>query len=157
MPRHLTALAVVLLALMPSVPTPHGGPDTASLRTAVKAFSATTAVDGEGWEAYAEFLHADFTRWFVGRPIVRKPELVSQIKTWWEVGMRVSADDTKIVHAGVIGDVGIVRFERTERYVDQHGADAGDFHGFVMQTWKHEKGAWTLLGLDIAPAPELDT
>ncbi|MCZ6597420.1 MAG: DUF4440 domain-containing protein [Planctomycetota bacterium] len=124
------------------------------LRRAVEALSHSMSTEGAGPEAYAELLRDDFTRWFVGRQIVEKEELVESLETWWKDGNRVAENRSRIVALDLSESVGIVRLEASESFVDQDGAGAGAFEGFVDQVWILRDERWKLLAANIAPEPE---
>jgi len=144
-----TVAAILLLATAGLAGTDDRRAD---LEAAIESFSRTTAVGGGGWEMYAAFLHQGFTRCYAGTPVLEREALVASVKEWWEGGMRVSEDESRVLRLDVVGEVGIARVEVVEKFVDGEGTPAGDFHGFVTQVWVHGDDGWKLLGLDISAA-----
>jgi hypothetical protein len=145
-------IAGLLLLAVASVAGTDG--DRAELEAAVDNFSHATTVGGGGWEMYAAFLREGFTRCYAGTPVVEREALVASVKEWWESGMRVSEDESRLIRLDVVGDVGIARLEVVEKFVDGDGVPTGDFHGFVTQVWLHGEDGWKLLSLDISAAKE---
>lgn len=126
----------------------------ADLEAAIEGFSQATKVGGAGWEMYAAFLREGFTRCYAGTPVVERDALVASVKEWWESGMRVAEDESRLLRVDVVGNVGIARLEVLERYVDGDTVPAGEFHGFVSQVWVYGTDGWKLLSLEIAPAAD---
>ncbi len=125
-----------------------------TLRETVEEFSESTTTGGGGWKAYESFLHSDFTRWYYGNNVLEKKVLVDSIKEWWENGTRVAKDKSKILRIDIIGEIGIVRSEAIEYYMDTEGNATGSFHGYVTQVWTYKDNAWKMLVLEIAPAEQ---
>lgn len=129
--------------------------ENAGLERRVRAFSQSLTVGGGGPDVYASFLHPSFTRWSHGQgDIERREAFLASVREWWDYGMRVSAGESRIAGIDIDNDLAIVRVERSERFVDAKGADAGRFHGFVTQIWSRAGGRWMLIGLDVSRAPE---
>ncbi len=149
--KHLIFFGILVCWLGLTVPARPGTPDEGSLRAAAAAFSLTTSVDGAGWQAYGSFLHADFTRWFVGKRVFDRDGLIASVREWWQDGTRVASTESEIVHLSISGNLGVVRKNVTERYLDGKGKASGEFRGFAVQVWQYRDNRWQMLTLDIAP------
>ncbi len=120
-----------------------------ALRQSMAELSASIAVGGAGWEAYANLLHADYARWAMGEVYEGREKFVNSLKEWWDYGMRVESRDVEIVGVDIIGDIAIVRFVTTETFIGPDGESVG-FSGHVSNTWIKEHGDWKLLSADIS-------
>lgn len=114
-----------------------------------RALSTTTTRDGKGWEEYQTFLHEDFSRWSTNTEVLDRDKSVAMIRQWWEEGNRQSKSQEEIISAQIVGVRGVVRKKIHETYVDADGNDAGEFRGFVTQTWVKNADAWQLLSVTI--------
>lgn len=153
MKKYIMLVVFVLLSLT-SLALAQDTERKSELEETIRGFSNCSTVDGGGWEAYKSFLHEDFTRWTIGPPILGKEAIVASIKEWWEAGNRVSEDSSLIVQMDIFENIGIVRIERFESFIDGAGEETGKFHGYLSQLWTYENEKWKLLSLDITPAQE---
>lgn len=123
--------------------------DEQQLLAAAQRLSETTKSGGAGWEAYAQFLHDDFTRWSAQQPMMDRAQTVGAIQSWWEGGNRVDKSEENLISTQLAGETGVLRRKFTEWYIDQDGNDAGKFSGYVTQVWVRAGETWLLLAATI--------
>ena len=129
----------------------HSADEQTLLETA-DALSATTLREGAGWDAYAGFLHEDFTRWSAGRDVLDRTQTVEMIRGWWEGGNRTATSETQLISLRVSQTTGVIRRKFHERFCDQQGNETGSFDGYVTQVWIRMGQEWKLLAATIQPA-----
>ena len=143
---------LIVLAIAASV-VGQEGPATTSesneLLEVARSLSSTTLAGGEGPDAYAEYLHPEFSRWSAGREVVDHPASIKMIREWWDAGNRQASSEEDTISVQIVGNTGVIRKRMTEKYVDGEGKDTGSFSGFVTQTWVREAGRWKLLSATI--------
>ena len=157
--KTLTLVALAACAyLVPSPLLRQEPEDTestaeAELAGAVEEFSATTRKGGPGWEAYADFLHPDFTRWTLaeGSSLMNREDLVEGLKQWWEQGSCVGQSEVELVSQRLEGDLGLVRRRVSETYLGPDGKLQGSSRNLVTQVWLREGEAWSLWAMEVAP------
>lgn len=120
-----------------------------ALRESVDELASSTLVDGEGWEAYEQVLHPDYSRWAMGTAYEGREEFIANLKEWWDYGMRVASREIDMVGVDIVGDLAIIRFKTTETFVGPEGPAEG-FTGFVTNVWVKERGDWMLLSAEIS-------
>ncbi len=148
----LIAMSHSAVAQQPPDSSPQHSADEQTLLEVADGFSATTSKGGAGWEAYAEFLHDDFTRWTPGRDVWDRAKTIELIRSWWEAGNRMAKSETELISLRVRDHTGVIRRKFSETYVDQENKDAGSFTGFVTQVWIRDGKSWKLLAATIQPA-----
>ena len=127
----------------------------AKLRQAVDDLSASTLVDGDGWQVYERLLHPEYSRWAMGEVYERREKFVRSLEEWWDYGMRVAERDIEMVAVDVAGDIAIIRFKTTESFVGPDGPTTG-FSGYVSNTWVKVEGDWLLLSAEISSTARQD-
>lgn len=119
------------------------------LRQRAEELSASTLVDGAGWQVYEKILHPDYSRWAMGEIYEGREKFVRSLEEWWDYGMRVASRDIDIVGVDMAGDIAIIRFKTTETFVGPEG-EAEGFSGFVTNIWVRENEDWKLLSAEIS-------
>jgi len=129
--------------------------DDVRLRQAVEELSASTLVDGEGWTVHDRLLHPDYSRWAMGEVFERRTKFVKSLEEWWNYGMRVAERDVDIVAVDMVGNLAIIRYKTTEKFVGPDGPVEG-FSGYVSNTWIKEGHNWLLLSAEISSLARTD-
>lgn len=124
-----------------------------ALKARMDALSASLEEGGEGWRAYAELLHSDYTRWEIGGTLQDREVFLQALSEWWDYGMRVASREAEIVDARVVGDAAIVRITTSETFIGPDGESGGRFDGNLVNVWVMDDGVWKLLSADVAGAP----
>ena len=143
----------ILIASVLVTETVRAAPEIndAELRKTAEELSASTLVDGEGWEVYERLLHPQYARWAMGEIYEGREKFVRSLEEWWDYGMRVSERDMEMIAVDMVGDLAIIRYRTTESFVGPDGPVEG-FSGYVSNTWIKEEGRWLLLSADISSA-----
>jgi len=126
----------------PEIPDPK-------LRAAVEALSASTLVDGKGWEAYDRLVHPGYSRWAMGQIYEGREKFIRSLEEWWNYGMRVAKRDIEMIGVDVVGNLAFIRFKTTESFTGPNGPTAG-FTGYVSNVWIKENDNWLLLSAEIS-------
>lgn len=144
----ITAIAVLLLTYSRlALAAPEITDDL--LKQRADELSASTLVDGAGWEVYERILHEDYSRWAMGEVYEGREKFVRSLEQWWNYGMRVASRDIELVGVDMSEDLAIVRFKTTETFVGPDGPADG-FSGYVSNIWVKEDGDWKLLSAEIS-------
>lgn len=120
-----------------------------NLRARFEQLSAATLEGGDGWRAYEELLHPDYSRWAMGQVYEGREKFVRSLEEWWDYGMRVADRETELVGVDMSGDIAVIRFITTESFAGPDGPAPG-FSGYVSNVWVREGGAWLLLSAEIS-------
>ncbi len=118
------------------------------LRESFHDLSASTLVDGAGWQAYESVLHPAYSRWAMGEVYEGRQKFIDSLKEWWEYGMRVSSRDIELVGVDIADDFAVIRFKTTESFVGPDGPTEG-FSGYVSNIWIRDNGDWKLFAAEI--------
>jgi len=129
--------------------------DDLELRQAVAELSASTLDGGMGWKTYDRLLHPEYSRWAMGEIYEGRSKFVKSLEEWWNYGMRVAERDIEIVAVDMVGNLAIIRYKTTERFVGPDGPTTG-FTGYVSNTWINEDGNWLLLFAEISSTAVAD-
>lgn len=119
------------------------------LRQAANELSASTLVGGEGWKVYDRLLHPNYSRWAMGEIYEGRTKFVNSLEAWWDYGMRVDERVMKLVAVDMVGDLAVIRFKTSEKFVGPDGPTVG-FSGYVSNIWIKENGGWLLLSAEIS-------
>jgi hypothetical protein len=123
------------------------------LRQVANELSASTLVGGDGWKVYDRLLHPNYSRWAMGEVYEGRTKFVNSLEEWWDYGMRVAERDIEMVAVDTVGDLAIIRFKTTEKFVGPDGPTVG-FSGYVSNIWTKENGVWLLLSAEISSGKE---
>jgi hypothetical protein len=123
------------------------------LRQVANELSASTLVGGDGWKVYDRLLHPNYSRWAMGEVYEGRTKFVNSLEEWWDYGMRVAERDIEMVAVDTVGDLAIIRFKTTEKFVGPDGPTVG-FSGYVSNIWTKENGVWLLLSAEISSSKE---
>ena len=116
-------------------------------------FSATTAPDGAGADAYGSFLAEDFSRWTIGsKTLSDKQKWVEGVRAWFDDGWRVSKRETKNMDIRVDGNFAFTRRVVTETYLGPTG-ETSSSKAALAEVWIYREAKWLLYRVDVHPIP----
>ncbi len=119
--------------------------------TAIQKFSESTAVNGQGAEAYASFLCEDFSRWTIGsESLSDKENWVKGIGDWFEEGWRVSDRKQKFIEISIQKDMAYVRRIVSKTYLGPDGSTSSS-KAALVETWKKADEMWLLCRTNVQP------
>ena len=122
----------------------------AILETMMK-FSATTAPNGAGADAYGTFLAEDFSRWTLGSDNVsKKKDLIESVRDWFDDGWPVSDRHMESVHIDLRDDLAFVRRIVSETYTGPDGESSAS-RAALAEIWVKKEQSWLLLRVDLTP------
>jgi len=117
----------------------------------MEGFSETTAPQGKGGDAYGTFLTETFSRWTLGSDkINRKAEWIESVKSWFDIGWRVTHRSSEYVEILVEKNTAFIRRVVTETYLGPEG-DTSTSTAALTEIWKKTIDDWQLDRVDVIP------
>ena len=113
--------------------------------------SETTAPDGNGADAYENYLSENFNRWTIGSSITNnKEKWVEGVREWFDDGWRVSKREQQMLEILIMGEFAHTRRIVTETYLGPKG-DTSISKAALAEIWKKKNDKWLLYRVNVHP------
>lgn len=117
----------------------------------MQLFSETTAPNGNGADAYGNYLSDDFSRWTIGSSITNtKNKWVEGVREWFDDGWRVSERKQQNLEILIMGDLAHTRRIVTETYLGPKG-DSSTSKAALAELWIKKNNKWLLYRVNVHP------
>lgn len=134
--RVLPAQLLLLSGLLAGVALAES-PDEAAVRELEGGVAMVLAK--QGFEAYAQCFHADYSNWSGGGPPLDRARFLAGVKAWYEGGGKPVAVQMQPITIEVFGDVALSRYHLREDF-----NDGSSVVGRFVSLAKRENGRWLL-------------
>ena len=146
-PKKNLLLALALAALVPTPamadePSPEDAQELHTLHARV-----ALVLDEEGFEAFSELFHPDYTNWSSGDTVTRRKEYLAGVERWYAEGNHAIHTQMAPVSVEVFGDIALSRYLLREDF-NNGKSFVGTFASLSRRDagrWKHYRTNFTTL------------